>query len=411
MSVVVAVVLAGCFPSSSHETKNTPTPDTKAPVTQHDGSAPPPKADGSTTEPTDPVECAADAKDAIQYLDIANHPGCTVADSVDTTGKLVRKLEYTPASIPGFKCAAKEYLPASEDTSKPIFLLVHGNSDRPVSWEKCTDATNGGACLSTGDRLAEQLTAKGYRVLAVDMRYERGCNSVQGGYTEDCATKNPGKNMSHRWTVPITQHFIRSVLEAYKGRRISLAGHSMGVTTIRDALRRLQCVEKYNPWPRIQELVFAAGGNHGVSTFDSQYCTKYADSMRGQVTCEMGSRQSYTPTAFSGALNGPSGAYETPCSASNRSAYGWAKACGSNTARYLTVVMQDKSDGTFKDEFVSEASAALKGADNQTLLLTDVDTTGYFFPQKDFNGLGLFNNHFGAHRSDAAISKMIAGLK
>ncbi len=40
------------------------------------------------------------------------------------------------ANIPGFPCAAKEYAQPNEDTSKPIVILVQGNSTRPHTWEK-----------------------------------------------------------------------------------------------------------------------------------------------------------------------------------------------------------------------------------------------------------------------------------
>ncbi len=58
----------------------------------------------------------------------AIHPGCT------TDG-----LAYTPANIPGYRCAARqfEFPPGvTEDTSKPIVILVHGNSDSPNGWMK-----------------------------------------------------------------------------------------------------------------------------------------------------------------------------------------------------------------------------------------------------------------------------------
>ena len=35
--------------------------------------------------------------------------------------------------------------------------------------------------------------------------------------------------------------------------------------------------------------------------------------MRGRVTCELGDRTSYVQTAFHKPLNGPDGAFETPC--------------------------------------------------------------------------------------------------
>src|SRR6185295_2092637 len=63
--------------------------------------------------------------DAIAYRDdMSSHPGCSTAG-----------LSYPAADIPGYRCAAKAY-PVTEDTSKPIVLLIHGNSDSPLEWEK-----------------------------------------------------------------------------------------------------------------------------------------------------------------------------------------------------------------------------------------------------------------------------------
>ena len=115
--------------------------------------------------------------------------------------------------------------------------------------------------------------------------------------------------------------------------------------------------------------------------------------MRGRVACEMGARDNYSPTDFSLALNGPDHAYETPCS-DGETAYGDA-ACAGHTVHYTTVVMKDITNGSYQDEFVSEASTALEGADNRLIELTDTDDSGYFFG-------GLLKNHYGASRSAAA---------
>ena len=58
----------------------------------------------------------------------AIHPGCS------TTG-----LTYTPATIAGYPCAARQFdFPqgVTEDTTKPIVILVHGNSDGPSGYIK-----------------------------------------------------------------------------------------------------------------------------------------------------------------------------------------------------------------------------------------------------------------------------------
>lgn len=63
-----------------------------------------------------------------RYRTIAAHPGCAIAG-----------LKYAPAQISGYACAAREFpFPAGvvEDTSKPIVILVHGNSDSPTGWMK-----------------------------------------------------------------------------------------------------------------------------------------------------------------------------------------------------------------------------------------------------------------------------------
>jgi len=146
-------------------------------------------------------------------------------------------------------------------------------------------------------------------------------------------------------------------------------------------------------WPRLDDVVLLAGANHGVSSF-ARLCGKNP-TMRGQVACQMGNRDGYSPTEFLLALSGDAGAYETPC-ADGATAFG-DDACGGHTVHYTTVVMRDIANGSYQDEFVSQASAALAGADNRTVGLEDVDQSGYFFG-------GLLKNHYGACRSEAALA-------
>lgn len=309
--------------------------------------------------------------DKIAYRDLDSHPGCSTAD-----------LSYPAASIPGYPCAAKLYpFPdgVSEDTSKPIVILVHGNSDSPSAWERYpADSGN--------PMLAEQLVAAGYRTIAVDLRID-----LVDDPQENNETQNAARNIDHGWSVPIVQALIGAVLEDYPDRKISLVGFSLGVTVIRDALRRLHEESEVSPFARIDQIVHLAGANHGVST--SGLCSTNP-TMRGRVTCEMGSRDNYSPTEFMKPLNGPGGAYETPCSDGD-SAFGEYGVCGGNTVHHTTVVMRDISDGTYQDLFVSEASARLAGADNRLLSLEDTDDTGYFW--------ALFVNHYGSSRSAAAL--------
>lgn len=322
------------------------------------------------------------APDAIDYRDLASHPGCSTAG-----------LDYAAASIPGYTCAAKDYT-TNEDTSKPIVLLIHGNSDGPEGWESSTDTT----CDPIGPMqgapmLAEQLADAGYKTLAIDMRPDLGDDPAGNNDTENAA-----QNMDHGWGVPLTQHFIKSVLEAYPDRQVSLIGFSFGVTTIRDALRRLDVNDGYPVWERIDDVLLLAGGNHGVSTY---HLCGANPTMRGEVTCEMGDRAAYSPTPFMQSLNGSGGAFETPCGQGNN-AFG-RDVCGGHAVDYTTIVMQDIQGGTQQDLFVSESSAYLSGADNQTIGLNDFDQSDYFF-------CGLFKNHYGAARSAAALNIILDRL-
>lgn len=307
--------------------------------------------------------------DAIAYRDaLASHPGCATAG-----------LSYPAAAIPGYQCAAKAYPTAGEDETKPIVLLIHGNSDNPDSWERYED----GAPM-----VAEALVAAGHRVLAVDLRIDR----VDDPQT-NLDTENAARNVDHGWATPIAQHFIAQAMAAWPDREFVLIGFSLGVTIIRDSLRRLH-LEGELDWTRLRSVILLAGANHGVSTF-AKLCGRNP-TMRGRVACELGNRDGYTPTDFLQALNGPSGAYETPC-ADGDSAWGDAGACGGHTVEWTTVVMRDIADGSYQDEFVSEASTALAGADNRLLELGDVDESGYFFN-------GLLKNHYGSARSAAALA-------
>lgn len=341
------------------------------------------KGDGGTnvvtSTSTDPSDnpASADAP-SVKYRDLASHPGCT------TDG-----LAYPAAQIPGYKCAAKAYPVVNEDTKKPIVLLVHGNSSTPADFEKFpADDAN------AMPQLSERLSQQGFRVYAVDLRIDKVDDPNQNNDTENAA-----KNYDHGWAVPIVQHFVDSVLTAFPDRKISMVSFSVGPTVVRDALRRLHRAKKA-PFARIASLVYAAGAHHGVSTY-RKLCSSNP-TMRGRITCELGDRTAFEPTDFSKPLNGPDGAFETPCADGN-TAYGQQGVCGNHAVKYTTVVMQDIKEGTYQDEFVSEGSSALKGADNHTVPLDANDPTGYFYK-------GLFKNHYGALRSEAALTIIMNAL-
>jgi hypothetical protein len=194
------------------------------------------------------------------------------------------------------------------------------------------------------------------------------------------------------------------VIAANDKRGIAIVGFSMGPTVIRDALRRLHR-RGVKPFEHIRTLVLASGANHGVSTYRKK-CGDPANpnnvTMAGIVACEMGDLVSWTPTPFDAPLNGDAGAWETPC-ADGDSAFGQSNICGGHTVAYTTVVMQDPPMGALQDEFVSQKSAALSGADNQTVSLADQDQSGYFYN-------GAFKNHYGSIRSAAGLTIIMNAL-
>ncbi len=346
-------------------------------------------APSSASAGTDPATNTTNA-DGIPYReDLSKHPGCTTDGLAARPAGATNAVQYAPAVIPGYKCAAKQYQTPSEDTNKPIVLLVHGNSSTPGDYE----AYSADGSPAT-PMLSERLTQAGFKVFAVDARFDKNDDPTGNNTTE-----NAGRNIDHGWYVPILQHFIDSVMTANPGRKFSIVGFSLGPTVIRDALRRLHRAGK-KPFASIKTLVLASGANHGVSSFRALCGTN--PTMRGKVACEMGDRTAFAPTAFQIPNNGPDGAYETPC-ADGDHAYGQAGVCGGNKVAYVTIVMQDPKDGTLQDEFVSQGSAALKGATNLTVSLSDIDTTGYFVK-------GAFKNHYGAIRSANGVNQIVDAL-
>ena len=321
--------------------------------------------------------CSALAADALTYRDLASHPGCGTAG-----------LSYAPAALPGFSCAARAYGPDAPDPSLPIVVLVHGNASSPGDFETCvagTDPVTAGCVASDVPMLAERLAAAGVRAYALDLR--------TGGQTVD-----------HEWSVPLAQALLAAVLAAWPDRDVSVVGFSLGVTTLRDALRRLHRAGA-QPLARLRDVVLASGGNHGVATY-AALCRAPGppggDTMSSHAACELGNRVGYTPTPFLAALNGPDARFETPCLDGDL-AYGEAGACGGRRVRYTTVVLGDVAPGVFADEVVSSASAALAGADNVTLAPTDVDATGWFYG-------GILAAHFGSVRSAAGLQAITGAL-
>ena len=325
-------------------------------------------------------------KDAITYRDLATHPGCTTA-GVESRNQPVGSSYPITDTIPGYKCAAKIYPVTNEDKTKPILLLIHGNSDAPSGWESYQPDN------PPQDMVVETAQKQGYRIIAVDQRID-----LTDDPTGNTATENIQHNIDHAWGVPIAQHFFEQVFKQYPDREFAIVGFSLGPTIIRDALRRMHRANE-KPFERIRDLVLCSGGNHGVSTFRA-FCG-VNPTMAGRVTCELGDRTSYTVTDFEKPLNGANGEFETPC-LDGDVAYGQKGVCGGHKVRYTTIVMADTPNGPLQDEFVSQGSSALKGASNLTVPLSSPETSGYFN--------GSLKNHYSSIRSQTGIGLIMDTL-
>lgn len=345
--------------------------------------------DSSTT--VAPTDCV-DSTLIVYRDDLGAHPGCS------TDG-----LAYTPAAIPGYRCAAKAYPVTNEDTTKPLVLLVHGNSDGTGGWEAFMDPScDPPGAMQGQPMLAERLGAAGYRVFAVDMRANR--TQLTGSDPADCmgATCNVAHTMDHGWGVPIVMHFIDRVAAAHPNRHLALVGHSFGATVIRDALRRLHVNENAGLWSRIDDVILLSGGNHGVSVACGFGECGVNTTMRGRAACQIGNRDAWQPNCWSLALNGPSGAWEAPC-ADGDSAYGTAGACSGHVVDHTTIVISDDSNGTPQDICVSEQAAMVKGGENLTVAGTSIDESDYF-------ACGVLETHFASQRSLEAMNLVLARL-
>lgn len=380
----------------------------------HDGigAAPKNKWDGiSMPQPGDAMYPGGRYRSIAADSNGAMHPGCSTAG-----------LSYAPAAIAGYPCAAREFpFPSgvTEDTTKAIVILVHGNSESPTGWMKFVHADPASlmfpADTTARDQLGELLPAQGFRTIAVDFRTDL-IDDPKSPEGKD--TGNTPKNADHGWNVPILQELIKRVAIANPGREVSVIGFSLGATSVRDALRRLWVEKQDGKWDinifeRVHDVIVASGANHGVVSFAKQCGVNLT--MRGTVTCQMGQRNQYTATAFHRPLNGPpmttdngqfGGWWETPC-ADGDYAFGKRGACGKHVVQYTTITMKDLPNGTQQDEFVSEHASRLYPtacAANQLDGLNDFDTSGYFYN-------GFFRNHYGAVRSAAGLTKITAALE
>jgi pimeloyl-ACP methyl ester carboxylesterase len=383
------------------------------------------------------------------YRPLSNHPGCSTDDLYydrkNTAGKTPYKdgnddgkwtgssalggpnqaknhIPGDKAVIPGYPCAAKEYEQKNEDKTRPIVLLVHGNSTRPHTYEKFLlpagvpvdssfENVQFTADTMARDQLAEKLVAARYRVISIDLRTDV-VTSVDP--SANSTTQNAAGNIDHGWATPILQSLIKAVINNNPGRKISLVGHSMGVTVIRDALRRLYVEHvkgnqgAVNPFPHVQHVILGSGANHGVSTYDppGSLCANNK-TMRGTVVCEMGSRTNYVETYFHKPLNGPKDLFSTPC-ADGDYAFGKTGQCGGNVVKYYTITMTDIKQGqNYQDLYVSQSASRINldgCVVNKLNTLNDYDTSGYFVK-------GFIANHMGSIRSEAGLKEIMEYLQ
>jgi pimeloyl-ACP methyl ester carboxylesterase len=278
--------------------------------------------------------------------------------------------------------------------------------------------------------LATKLVALGYRVIAVDFRADVVPTLANVSLTATPSDSGYGDslgNMDHGWTVPILESLLKAVITANPTKQISLVGHSLGSTVIQDTLRRTYNDFKSgafatNPFTRIHGVILASGAIHGVNG-GAAACAPYT-TMRGSVNCEMGDRDTYTPTAFHNANNGPSDLFAVPC-ADGSYAFGKESSCGGNVVKWFTTTVQDSTGATLADEFVSQAAARISMddydttnkvvlapdcVDNHVNLPTDFDGSGFFFDLGTYSFQGFLANHFGSIRSDDGMAYIVSAL-
>ncbi|HEX8436979.1 hypothetical protein, partial [Archangium sp.] len=387
-----------------------------------------------------------------KYRPLSNHPGCSVDnlyyDKTNTSTEVGRTpyidgnndgkwtgssiyggpntatgfVDGDMARVPGYPCAAKEYAQPAEDTSKPIVILVHGNSSRPHYWEKfllppgtsinsAFEKVQFNPDTQARAQLAERLIAARYRVLAVDFRTDLVATVEP---TANNTQENAAGNVDHGWATPILQSLIKAVMTNNPSRKVALVGHGLGVTVARDALRRLyvehtqEVAGALNPFPRLSHVILGSGGNHGIATYDPNLGALCGNNstMRGRFVCELGSRAQYVQTYFHKPLNGPRELFATPC-ADGDFAFGKTGQCEGNVVKYFTLTMRDITpDTNYQDLYSSESTARLdlKGCVvNALTTLDDYDTSGYF-------NKGFIANHLGAARSEAGLDRILEFL-
>ncbi len=280
-------------------------------------------------------------KDVIPYRDLATHPGCTVAGLDTRTASA-----YVPATIPGYKCAAKAYPLPNEDKTKPIVLLMHGNSSTPGDWEKFP-ADKADAL----PMLADRLVAQNYRVLAVDVRYDK----VDDPHADKQDRVTPVSTSIHGWAVPIPPALHRLGDHGVPRSRI-VTRRVLGRPPPSRATRSAASIARArSPSSTSRISCSRPGSHHGVSSFRALCGTNPHDARQDSPASSATAPPSRPPSS-SRRSTARGGAWETPC-ADGDTAYGQKGVCGTHKVTYTTVVMKDVKEGTYQDEFVSEGSS------------------------------------------------------
>ena len=172
----------------------------------------------------------------------AMHPGCSIDG-----------LSYTPASIPGYACAAREFpFPdgTTEDTTKPIVILVHGNSESPTGWMKFLHPDPSSLMFPGRHRRARSARRAAARAR---LPHDRGRHA----HRSDRRPEQP-RGQGHRQHAEELRPRLdgaapRGADQARRDREpgspaLAVVGFSLGATTVRDALRRLWVENQDGKW-------------------------------------------------------------------------------------------------------------------------------------------------------------------
>ena len=195
-----------------------------------------------------------------------------------------RRIEFADTDMAGIVHFARFFVfmeSAEHELLARLGTPVHFQHEgREVGWPRLAASCTYHSPARFGDVLAVRVRVlrKGTKSMtyAVDFRYQR-VPHVEGN-PDVCDLQNDPEcnsphSFNHGWSTPIAQHFIYSAMKAFPDRDFVLIGHSLGVTIIRDALRRLLLHygphsddKSFNPYAQLDRVILLSGGNRGVSS-------------------------------------------------------------------------------------------------------------------------------------------------